>query len=115
MVHEKEKRLKETELILEEEREAAGAVATAGASSRDLRENKRLTSENNRLLEETEEMQGRIDVLSDENEVTLEKVRTLRSRVQELELATKRTLLEREELYDQMSTLTRTKEEEETQ
>ena len=72
----------------------------------------RFKAENRRLKLDVEDLNSRLEVSTNENDVTLEKVRTLRSRINEVENDMKRTNLEKKEMEDLISSNHRSHEEE---
>ena len=72
----------------------------------------RFKAENRRLKLDVEDLNSRLEVSTNENDVTLEKVRTLRSRINEVENDMKRTNLEKKEMEDLLSSNNRSHEEE---
>ena len=72
----------------------------------------RYKAENRRLKLDVEDLNSRLEVSTNENDVTLEKVRTLRSRINEVENDMKRTNLEKKEMEDLLSSNNRSHEEE---
>jgi hypothetical protein len=94
--------------------EGATTNASSAAATSSVSETLRFKAENRRLQAEVLELQNRLEVSHDESDVTLDKLRSLRGRVVEMETEMKRVMLAREEVQDQLDSVQRQMEDEES-